>query len=165
MEPPEEAWRERPRSPLVLPEGIEAGLIGGLAVAAVVLARDLWIGDPMRTPGVLGALLIGGADAARSGPLKAGSAAFYHAIHFFAWIAVGFAASDLIRRAERTGARWVPPLAAALAVLALGALDLWVQRAGIERLHLWVGGLAGLATMGAFLVWRHPGAVRVPPAG
>jgi len=59
--PPEEVWREAPRAPLVLPEGIEAGLIGGLAVAAVFFVRDAWIGDPMQTPSMLGALLVAGA--------------------------------------------------------------------------------------------------------
>ena len=163
MEPPEEAWSETPRAPLVLPEGIEAGLIGGLAVAGVVLAHDAWLGDPMRTPALLGALLVGGAGAARVAEPAAGSAALYHAVHFFAWVALGFAASGIFRRAERSGARWLPPLAALLAVLALAGLDAQVARAGIERLHLWVGGLAGIASMGAFLAWRHPGALRSTP--
>jgi len=164
VEPPEEVWRETPRAPLVLPEGIEAGLIGGLAVAGVFLARDAWIGDPMHTPSMLGALLVAGREAARTAAPAAGSAALYHAVHFFAWIALGFAASGLMSRAERTGARWLPPLATVVAILPLAALDVWVQHAGTGRLHLWLGGLAGIAAMGAFLAWRHPGAVRPSPA-
>ena len=164
MEPPEEAWHEVPRSPLVLPEGIEAGLIGGLAVAGVFLARDVWIGDPMLTPSLLGALLVSGGDATRAAVPAAGSAALYNAVHFFAWVALGFAASGLMSRAERTGARWLPPLAAVVAILPLAALDVLVRSAGPDRLHLWVGGLAGIAAMGAFLAWRHPGAVRAPSA-
>lgn len=164
MEPPEEVWRETPRAPLVLPEGIEAGLIGGLAVAGVILARDAWLGDPMHTPALLGTLLVAGAEAARAAAPAAGSAALYHAVHFFAWVALGFAASASMRRAERAGTRWLPPLGALVAILALAALDVWVVRAGIERLHLWAGGLAGIAAMGAFLAWRHPGALRSAPA-
>ncbi|TFG98608.1 MAG: hypothetical protein E4H11_00200 [Myxococcales bacterium] len=165
MEPPEEVWREPPRAPLVLPEGIEAGVIGGLAVAAVFFVRDAWIGDPMQTPSMLGALLVAGSQAARAAAPAAGSAALYHAVHFFAWIAFGFAASGVMRRAERTGARWIALLAAVVALLPLVALDFWVQRAGWGRLHLWMGGLAGIAAMGAFLAWRHPGALRRSSAG
>jgi hypothetical protein len=165
VEPPEESWRETPRSPLVLPEGIEAGLVGGLAVAGVFLVRDAWLGDPMRTPALLGTLLVGGAEAARTAAPAAGSAALYHAVHFFAWIALGFAASAVMRRAERGGARWLPALAVLVALLPLAALDLWVASAGIDRLHLWAGGLAGIAAMGVFLAWRHPGALRPTPAG
>jgi hypothetical protein len=160
VEPPEQAWREPARAPLVLPEGIEAGLIGGLAVAGVFFVHDAWTGDPMQTPSILGALLVAGSQAARSAAPAAGSAALYHAVHFFAWVALGFAASAVMRHAERTGARWIAPLAALVALLPLVALDLWVQRAGMGRLHLWMGGLAGIAAMGAFLAWRHPGAVR-----
>ena len=165
MEAPEEAWREAPRAPLVLPEGIEAGLIGGLVVAGIFLVRDAWSGDAMQTPAVLGAMLVAGADAATASAPAAGSAALYHAVHFFLWIALGFAASGVMRSAERTGTRWLPPLAAIVAVLPLVALDVWTRSAGIDRLHLWMGGLAGIVAMGAFLAWRHPGALRASSAG
>jgi lysylphosphatidylglycerol synthetase-like protein (DUF2156 family) len=163
VEPPEEIWRDPPREPLVLPEGIEAGLIGGLAVAVVFFAHDAWLGDPMRTPAVLGTLLVSGAEVARTQPPADGTAALYHAVHFFAWVAFGFVASALVKRAERTGSRWLPLVGAVAALLPLAALDLLVQGAGLDRLHLWAGGLGGIAAMGAFLAWRHPGALRSSP--
>jgi hypothetical protein len=146
------------RSPLVLPEGVEAGLIGGLTVAAAFFVRDVWIGEPMHTPSVLGTLLVSGADAARA-PF-AGAAALYHTVHFLAWVALGFAGSALMVHAERTRTRWLPPLAALLALVPLAVLDVFVRTAQLERLHLWLGGFAGILAMGAFLAWRHPGAVR-----
>ena len=160
MESPVEARRGRLRSPLVLPEGVEAGLIGGLTVAAVFLVRDAWIAQPMHTPTVLGALLLSGPVAALSPDPVSGAAAAYHAFHFLAWIALGFAGSALMAHAERTRTRWLPPLAALLALVPLAVLDVFVRTAQLERMHLWLGGLAGILAMGAFLAWRHPGAVR-----
>jgi hypothetical protein len=160
VESPLEVRRDRFRSPLVLPEGVEAGLIGGLAVAAVFFVRDVWIGEPLHTPSLLGTLLVSGADAVRTQAPVVGAAAFYHAFHFLAWVALGFAGSALMAHAERTRARWLPPLAALLALVPLAVLDVYVRTGQLERVHLWLGGLAGILAMGAFLAWRHPGAVR-----
>ena len=62
--------------------------------------------------------------------------------------------------AERTRARWLPPLAAVLALVPLAVLDVYVRNAQLERMHLWLGGLTGILAMGIFLAWRHPRAVR-----
>jgi hypothetical protein len=148
------------RSPLVLPEGVEAGLIGGLVVAAVFFVRDVWIGEALHTPSLLGTLLISGGDAVRARTPIAGAAALYHAFHFLAWVALGFAGSALMAHAERTRTRWLPLLAALLALVPLAVLDVYVRTAQLERMHLWLGGLAGILAMGAFLAWRHPGALR-----
>jgi hypothetical protein len=159
MESPFEARRGRLRSPLVLPEGIEAGLIGGLAVAGVFFLRDVWLGDPLHTPSLLGTLLLSGAAALRAQGPVAGAAALYHVFHFGAWVALGFAGSALMAWAERTRTRWLPPLAGLLALVPLAVLDVFVRTAQLARMHLWLGGLTGMVAMGAFLAWRHPGAV------
>jgi hypothetical protein len=144
----------------VLPEGVEAGLIGALAVAVVFYVHDVWGGEPLRTPSLLGTLLISGAAALRAqGPVE-GAAPLYHTFHFLAWIVLGFAGSSLMTHAERTRTRWLPPLAVLLALVPLAVLDVYVRTAQLERMHLWVGGLVGLLAMGAFLAWRHPGALR-----
>jgi hypothetical protein len=161
MEPPAEAWRGRARPGLVLPEGIEAGLIGGLAVAAVFLARDAWLGEALYTPSVLGALILGDADAAAGSPPRAGAAALFHALHFFVWIALGFAASGLFAAVERRPARRGLLVAVAVASLVpLAAIDAATRATALVPLQLRLGGLAGLIAMGAFLAWRHPGALR-----
>jgi hypothetical protein len=49
----------------MLPEGLEAGLVGAFAVVAVYLMRDVATGEPLNTPSVLGTLLFEGLDAAR----------------------------------------------------------------------------------------------------
>ena len=81
-------------------------------------------------------------------------------LSFLAWVALGFAGSGLMVYAERTRTRWLPPLAGLLALVPLVLLDIYVRNAQLERLHLWLGGLTGILAMGAFLAWRHPGAVR-----
>jgi hypothetical protein len=156
---PVENRRSRLRSALVLPEGVEAGLVGALSVAAVFFVRDVWSGEALHTPALLGTLLMAGTDAARTQPPVAGAAALYHVFHFGAWTALGFAGSLLMSHAERTRAHWLPPVAALLALVPLGILDVFVRTAQIERLHLWAGGLTGIVAMGAFLAWRHPGAL------
>ena len=153
--------RERPRSPLVLPEWIEAGLLGGLVVAAVFLVRDSLLGEPLHTPSVLGVLLFQGLEAARSTTSAPGAAAAYNAIHFSVWVMVGFVGAQVVRCAEDEPRLWWLPLASlALALLFLVALEGWVRETGLTRPHLWLGGLAGLAALGGFLFWRHPGALR-----
>jgi len=160
MESPFEGRRGRLRSPLALPEGVEAGLVAALSVAAVFFVRDVWIGEPLRTPSLLGTLLMSGATAARTQEPVAGAAALYNVFHFVAWTALGFAGSALMAHAERTRTHWLPPVAALLVLVPLGVLDVLVRSAQLERMHLWLGGLTGIVAMGAFLAWRHPGALR-----
>jgi ABC-type Fe3+-siderophore transport system permease subunit len=155
--------RDRLRSPLVLPEWIEAGLLGGGTVAAVFLFRDWLLGEPLHTPSVLGVLLFQGVEAARATTSASGAAVVYTAIHFGMWIAVGLAAAQVMRRAEDEPKLWWLPVASlALALLCLLALDVWVGETGLTRPYLWLGGVAGLAALGGFLCWRHPGALRLP---
>jgi hypothetical protein len=145
---------------LVLPEGLEAGLLGGLAVVLVYLVRDVWIGQPMHTPSVLGTLLLDGLEAARTVRFDGPAAIGYHAAHFAAWAALGFAASAVFALAEeRPQLGWLPLAGLVLALLLLSVLDGLVGETLLARPHLWVGGIAGLAAMGAFLVWRHPDAL------
>jgi hypothetical protein len=158
-------------SDLVLPEGVEAGLIGAVAVAAVYLVHDLTTSDWLFTPTVLGTLLYAGPDAASmvvGDPAAAepGVAALYHFVHFAAWMIAGFAASALVKLAERRPEmRFLPLLALASLIAFFFALDADVDATGIGRLHLWVGGLSGALATTAYLLWRHPGVLRAPSGG
>lgn len=151
------------RSQLVLPEWIEAGLLGGFAVVAVFLVRDLWLGEPFHTPSVLGVWLFEGIESARRTTVELGAACAYHAVHFAAWVVVGLVATRLVRRAEDQPALWyLPLLGAAAGVLALLLADGALRETGLGRPHLWLGGIAGIAVTGAFLLWRHPRVLRGP---
>ena len=163
MSEQERPGRERLRSPLVLPEWIEAGLIGGLAVAAVFLVRDSLLGDPLHTPSVLGVLLFQGREAARATTSAPGAAAAYHAIHFSVWIVVGLIGTQVMRWAEDEPRLWWLPLASlGLALFFLAAVERWLGETGLTRPRLWLGGAAGLGALGGFLLWRHPGVLRRP---
>jgi hypothetical protein len=148
----------RVRPSLALPEGIEAGLIGGFSVALVYLLRDLTAGaSPVHTPGVLGTLLIEGAGTGVSNDPSAGAAAAYNLVHFAVWMGIGLLASYGVRQVESSrfplGLMWAA--IAAAVVLAL-SFDSWASDSGLPRVHLWAGSLVGLGFMGAYLVWLHP---------
>lgn len=147
----------RVRPSLALPEGIEAGLIGGLSVALVYLLRDLTVGDPLHTPGVLGTLLVEGSGTGVSNDPSLGAAAAYNLVHFSVWMVIGLVASFGVRQVEASrwplGLMWIS--IGASVVLAL-SFDSWASASGLPRVHLWAGSLVGLGFMGAYLVWLHP---------
>jgi hypothetical protein len=156
-------------SDLALPEGVEAGLLGGFAVVAVYLVHDLGTSDWLYTPTVLGTLLYAGADAASmavADPTTAppGVAAIYHFAHFALWMFAGFIGSAVMGLAERRPQyRFIPVLGFLSLIAFFFALDGEVDATGIGRLHLWAGGLAGALGMAGYLIWRHPGVLAAAP--
>lgn len=159
---PDVSHEERRESDLVLPEGIEAGVLGGLAVVAVYFVPDWLAGDWQRTPSQLGALLLGlvGIDV-QSYPTGA-LAGIYTAVHFVGWVIAGFAGSALMRAAERDPRlRRVPLTLFGLWLLAALMIDLWLVGRGFPMTPLWAGSLIAGCAFGAYLLWRHPEALRV----
>jgi hypothetical protein len=153
----------RRESDLALPEGLEAGMMGGLVVVLVYLVPDLLAGDWLRTPARLGALLLYGPDTLGGRDSAGGFAALYTALHFAAWAAAGFTASaGFSLAARRPGLRWLPAVAFGLWIGAMLAADFWIARGPMPSAHLWVGSLAGGLTLAAYLAWRHPAAFPRP---
>jgi hypothetical protein len=147
----------RPR--LVLPEWLEAGLVGACAVALLFFLLDSAAGDPLRTPAVLGTLVVRGFRSDGT-PVVPGAAVAYHFLHFAAWIGIGLVATRLVRRAEDRPTRRFGPLAgAALFLLALMLADLGLAGSALGRGRIALGGLVGVAAVAGFLLWRHPGAL------
>jgi hypothetical protein len=124
----------------VLPSGIEAGLFGGFTVIAVFLIGDMLGGEPLRTPSVLGVLLLEGVEAARGIDSAPGAAAAYNFVHFAAWIVVGSLGTHLMHRVEKSASNWYLPYVA-LTVFLLGflVLDDAVSETGPIRKGLAVG--------------------------
>lgn len=160
-QPPIPDDRGHTESELVLPEGIEAGLVGGTAVALVFLARDLALGDWIHTPSVLGVLLFQGLPAARETVSEPAYAGIHHVIHYAAWVVFGFVASAAARGAERDP-HWRVGLLALLAlpVGAFLALEIALPRTALGRSHLTLGAGIGAVALGAYLIWRHPAVLR-----
>ena len=149
----------RVRPTLALPEGVEAGLIGGFTVGLVYLVRDLSVGHAFQTPGLLGTLLLEGAATGVSNDPSAGAAAAFNCIHFAVWMVFGFMASAAVRQVE--AGRWsVGTIWAGVAavVVLTASFDSWAAASGLPRVHLWAGALVGFGFMGAYLAWLHPDA-------
>jgi hypothetical protein len=167
MHPDRDAARPRPgwlQPGLVLPEGLEAGLIGGFVVVLTFWVRDVSMGQPLHTPAVLGTLLLDGAVAAQGVQSDATAAVAYNGVHFALWTALGFLGSWITARVQVGAApRWLPLALLLVSLCVLVVLDGVVSATRLTRLWLWTGGLAGLGAMGAFLAWRHPGGLGLRP--
>jgi hypothetical protein len=153
--------RDRLRPTLILPEWMEAGMLGAVTVVLAFLIRDAWIGEPLHTPSVMGMLLVEGIEAARHTTSAPGAAALYNGVHFALWMLFGLAAARAMRAAEDDAAqRWMPVALGLASVAVLLGFEGVIRDTPLTRLHLWWGGVPGLLATGVFLIWRHPGAIQ-----
>lgn len=80
-------------------EGTDVGLIGGVVVAVFFLILDLLAGVPLRTPSVLGeVLLFGNANPSLEEPVF-GAVLLYTVVHFVAFALIGVLAVRLVHLA------------------------------------------------------------------
>ncbi|HUY17814.1 MAG TPA: hypothetical protein VMV15_01195 [Candidatus Binataceae bacterium] len=141
----------------VMNEGIIAGIIGAVILSAWFLIIDFALGEPLRTPSILGTVILGGAGgSAISLPMVVG----YTALHFIAFIAFGVAASILVFGSERE-----PLLALGVLILFLWFEVLFLgfvtvlNAAALEQLGWWriiAGNLLALAAMVGYFEYGHP---------
>jgi len=78
-------------------EGTWIGLIGAGVVALWFLARDVAAGHPLRTPSVLGQVLLMGESTPNVDQLDFTGIILYTAAHFFVFLLLGMALAHLIR--------------------------------------------------------------------
>jgi hypothetical protein len=140
-------------------EGIVAGLIGAVVVAIWFLGYDLVVGQPLRTPALMGAAIFRGARdpslVKATVPLVLG----YTILHFFAFVAFGAVAAILIMASE-----WEPLLAlgafvlfAIFEVFFVGFVTL-IDVSLLEALGWWkivLGNIMALTAMAAFFLYGH----------
>jgi len=91
----------------VFSEGLDAGLIGGTAVAVWYLVRDLIAGHPLRTPSVLGELFLYGNPQPDTQGMVFGAVVVYTALHFVLFVLLAMVVALMVRlSAESSLARF-----------------------------------------------------------
>lgn len=154
------SWREALAEHRVAREGIVAGLLGAVAVAAWFFVIDLVLGRMLYTPGALGSALFHGVTSPTAVQIGAGTVLGYTALHFAGFVIMGLVFAVLVARAEAS-----PPLLMGLALLFVTFETLLLGLVAIvaawllEVLAWWsigVGNLIAAGVMATYLWRRHP---------
>jgi hypothetical protein len=146
-------------------EGIITGLIGAVIVAVWFLVADLIAGHPFRTPALLGAIIFNGLSQGQPASVSVTAALVlgYTALHFFAFIMFGIAASITMYASERE-----PLLALGVVVLFLwfelcfAGFVTFLDQSTVQQLGWWNiagGNIVALAVIIGWYEHRHPGVV------
>jgi hypothetical protein len=153
-------WFEALAAKEVVREGVVAGVVGAVAVAAWFLLIDLIQGRPLFTPAALGSALFLGAGDLAMVEVSLWTVAGYTVLHFLAFVAVGLVAAIVLGEAEER-----PPLILGVMLLFvvfealfLGLLAV-VAEFLLGPLAWWsiaLGNLVAVLAMGIFLWKKHP---------
>jgi hypothetical protein len=144
----------------VVREGVVAGMIGGVIVALWFLAYDAAIGQPFRTPALLGAIVFNGMHQPADFTVTLGLVLGYTALHFFAFIMFGIASSILMAASE-----YEPVLAFGELILFIwfelcfAAFVTFLDGQALEEIGWWriiIGNVVALAAIIAYYEHRHP---------
>ena len=157
---PSRSWAEALAEHRIVREGLIAGVIGAVAVAAWFFVVDLGMGRLLYTPGALGSALFMGVDSPEAVQVTAATVLGYSGVHFAGFIAMGLVFAALITRAEES-----PPLLMGLALLFVTFETLLLGLVAILAAWLldvvpwWSIALSNLVAAAAMVVylWRaHP---------
>lgn len=144
----------------VVREGVMAGLLGAIIVAAWFLVSDFIGGHPFRTPAQLGAIIFAGMSRPPTFAVTAAMVLGYTGLHVFAFILFGVAASITMYASERE-----PLLALGVLVLFLwfelcfAGFVTYLDHAAVQQLGWWNIAGANLLALAAIIGWyehRHP---------
>jgi hypothetical protein len=163
------AASERPARPRtgVLFEGSLVGITGAIVVALWFLVQDLAVGQPLRTPALLGAALFDGVRDPAVVSVTPRLVVGYTLVHLALYIAFGLAAAGLFALAELQP-RVLFPMFMLVCCLTVGFLAMvtfiaqWLSDAHAPWAVL-AGNVLGAAAMGAVLVPRHRRVLRFAP--
>jgi hypothetical protein len=144
-----------------LREGLLAGLLGGLIVAAWYFAVDVGRGELLYTPNVLGQVFAEGDTIPSTRTITSPAVVQYSLLHFGWFILFGVALAALTHLAIRN-----PQLRMGVWLLLVIGFVFWLgvsytlYRLTDQRLPGWtlfVGSILGIGSMGFYLWRRHPG--------
>ena len=144
----------------VVREGVIAGIIGGVIVAAWFFIYDVAIGHPFHTPALLGAIIFNGMTEPQGFVVTAALVLGYSVLHFFAFILFGIAASITMAASE-----YEPLLALGTLVLfvwfelCFAAFVTFLAQSAVQAIGWWniIGGnVTALAAIIAYYEIRHP---------
>lgn len=141
-------------------EGTYVGAIGAIVVAVWFLILDLLQGHPLRTPSVLGEVLLFGHDTPSLATVHFGAVIAYTAVHFGTFLLFGIGLVRLVRWAARESVVRYALLQVFLVfeVLFYGLLML-VSEATRALFPFWtvlIGNTLAAIAMGAYLWHVHP---------
>jgi hypothetical protein len=144
-----------------LREGLLAGLIGGLVVAAWYVVVDLGRGELLYTPNVLGQVFLQGDTIPATRTISPAAVGQYTLLHFGWFLLFGIALAAVTHLAIRN-----PALRMGVWLFLVVGLVFWL---GISYMLYWhtdqrfpwqtslVAALLGVGSMGLYLWRRHPG--------
>lgn len=158
-------WRRTLAEHRTLREGLAAGMVGAVLVAAWFLVIDLAAGRPFFTPAALGSALLGGAAGVTAVQVTTATVLGYTAVHLAAFLMTGLVAAAFVQAAEDGSEALLLGgvlLFFTFEVFSIGLLAI-VARWLVDTLSWWtiiVANLIAAAGMGAYLAWRHPRLIR-----
>ncbi|MFL5516630.1 MAG: hypothetical protein ACJ8DJ_10765 [Gemmatimonadales bacterium] len=148
------------RSHSIGTEGLDVGIIGGLAVAVWFLILDTISGHPLQTPSLLGQVVLFGDSTPQTGGIVFDAFLLYTAFHFLIFALLGMGLVALVHwSVDNSIVRYaLLPLFLAFEVIFYGLLEMLSERTN-ELFPFWaVVGANTLAAvcMGLYLWRRHP---------
>lgn len=141
-------------------EGTWIGLIGAGVVALWFLARDVAAGHPLRTPSILGQVLLMGKSAPNVDQLDFAGIILYTAAHVFVFLLFGMAIAHLIRWSVKNHFVRYALLQVFLAFELFFCVVLLVfreeTRALFPLLSVLIANTLAAVAIGIYLWWHHP---------
>jgi hypothetical protein len=158
-------WRTVLAEHYTIREGLLAGLIGAAVVAGWFLLVDALSGRLLFTPAALGSAVFLGTRGVEAVEISAATVLGYTAIHLAAFLLIGLVAAGIVGAAEEQSEAILLGgvlLFVTFEVLSIGLVTIlasWL----VDALQWWniaAANLLAAATMGAFLLLRHPDLLR-----
>jgi hypothetical protein len=141
-------------------EGLDVGIIGGLAVAVWFLILDTISGHPLQTPSLLGQVVLFGDSTPQTNGIVFGAILLYTAFHFLVFALLGMGLVVMVHWSVNNSiVRYaLLPLFLAFEVIFYGLLEVLSERTN-ELFPFWavvVANTLAAVCMGLYLWRRHP---------